>query len=441
MLIESTGVESALQPAAGTVTVALLRPDGRLDPSGETVYRQIARLLVDAYPIMGIDGAAAWEDFVERLTARAHEEGTAWAVARRDGEIVGVMHLYDYVMNLRGSDVTAGGVGSVAVSLLHKRQGIARTMIAWYLQAYRERGATMAVLHPFRPDFYRSLGFGYGTPTHRYRLQPAAIRADGAAGTIRLLEGADAEAVFACCERVRAHTNGLIRKHPATLARAMSDGATRWIGVEDGGTLRAFMQTSAVLGAAGTTNANELIVRDFNAEDEASGAALFGYLRAQRGQFTRIVFETQDDAFYLNADDPRDAGDVIVAPPAVHRVAETGLGMMYRILDLERALAQLGPAAQRFVLRIECEDALFPPTGGAHSFVFGPSAPPLADDAARPDATLRIGIADLSSLVAGSLHLGDLLRHRLASIVPAGAAEQAARLLDAASRPVCNARF
>ncbi len=45
-------------------------------------------------------------------------------------------------------------------------------MIAWYLEHYRERGAPFAVLHPFRLDFYRAMGFGYGTPVHRYRFAP-----------------------------------------------------------------------------------------------------------------------------------------------------------------------------------------------------------------------------------------------------------------------------
>ncbi len=74
----------------------------------------------------------------------------------------------------------------------------------WYLDDYRERGAAFAILHPFRPDFYRALGFGYGTPTARYRFAPAALRAEGARGTARLLGEADLEAILDCTERVRA---------------------------------------------------------------------------------------------------------------------------------------------------------------------------------------------------------------------------------------------
>jgi len=440
MLVESTGTAPARGPA-DALSVSLLRSDGRLEPGGETVYPQIARLLADAYPVMEINDAAAMTGFIERLTARAHDDETVWAVARRQAEIVGAMRLYDFVMNLRGSEVMAGGLGSVAVSLLHKRQGVARAMIAWYIERYRARGAAFAVLHPFRPDFYRGLGFGYGTPMHRYSVTPATLRAEGAAGTVRALGGADADAVFACSERVRSHTNGLLRRRVDVLGRVLADVAVRWIGVEENGTLRAFMQTSVVLGAEGTANANALMVRDFSAEDERYAAALFGYLRAQQDQFARIVFETQDDAFYLNADDPRAGGDVVVAPPATHRVAETGLGIMYRVLDCERALAALGPSAVSCTLRIDLADPFFPPTAGARTFAFGPGHAPRPAADASPDVTLRLGIADFSSLVAGSLRLDDLLRHRLASVDPPAARERVGELLDAPQRPHCMTRF
>src|SRR5665213_2754783 len=100
------------------------------------------------------------------------------------GALVGAMRLYDFTMNVHGRDGLAGGVGAVAVSRAHKRQGIARAMIAWYLDTYRRRGAPFAILHPFRLDFYRALGFGYGTPVHRYRFVPATLRG-GAASPAR----------------------------------------------------------------------------------------------------------------------------------------------------------------------------------------------------------------------------------------------------------------
>ncbi|GAC1582378.1 MAG: hypothetical protein NVS3B7_17800 [Candidatus Elarobacter sp.] len=442
MLRETANVDAREEGVPAGIAIRALREDGSAEPGGEPCYAAIARLMADAYPIVGVTTAEAMTQVTGRIAAHAGDAETSWIVAQRAGEIVGAMRLFDYTMNLRGRDVLAGGVGSVAVGLPHKKQGIARALIAWYLDAYRARGAAFAVLHPFRPDFYRAMGFGYGTPVHRYRIAPAALRADGARGTVRLLDAQDVDALFVCSERVRAHTNGLIRKHLAMTGRALAEPSSRWVGVEDvDGTLRAYMQTSVELGPGGTLNANELIVRDLQAEDEPYRAALLGYLRAQRDQFARIVFETQDAAFHLAADDPRDGSDRVVAPPGTHRVAETGLGMMYRVLDVEAALRSLRPSDERLVLRLEIGEGLAGTAAGVRTFVFGPNGAPAAEPDAAPDATLRIGIADLSSLIAGSLRVRDAVRHRLAVVAPAAMAQRVGWALDADQPPQCTTRF
>jgi GNAT superfamily N-acetyltransferase len=403
----------------------------------------LARLMADAYPIMGITTSAALDDYAERMAQLIRDDDPAWIVviAQRDGVLAGGMRLYDYRMNVRGRDALAGGVGSVAVARTHKRQGIARALIGWYLDHYRERGAPFAVLNPFKLDFYRTLGFGYGTPMHRFRFAPGTLRDDGARGTPRELGTGDLDDLLACYERVRAATNGLIAKHRSVTERALADAALRYVAVEDDGTLRAFMQTSVVAADPELRNRDELVVRDLAYEDDASLAALLGYLRAQRDQFARVVIESQDAAFHLCAADPRDGSDVAVAPPAAHRVAETGLGTMYRILDVERALAHVPGTPAPLVLRIDVDDPFQPAVGGTRTFRFGPSGAPRRDDAAAPDATLTIGIHDLSSVVVGSLSVRDVVRHRLATVEPA----RALAIVDAAFRadqpPVCTTRF
>lgn len=414
-----------------------------LAPHGEDarLFPALARLVADAYPIMGRNTTAALAEYTAELPEIVGIAGTRCVIAQRDGALVGAMRLYDFQMNVRGTDALTGGVGSVAVSLAHKRQGIARALLTWYLDHYRARNAAFAILHPFRSDFYRAIGFGYGTPVHRFRFAPATLRDGGARGAIRVLDENDTDALIACDERVRARTHGLIAKHRGATLRLLGDVALRYVGVEDGGELRAFMQTRAAAGGERLRNADELIVRDLTYEDEASLAALLGYLRSQRDQFARVVVESQDAAFYLAADDPRDGSDLAVAPPATHRVAETGLGVMYRILDVPGALATLPAAAVPFTLRIEVDDAFFPPTAGRWTFRFDQHAPPRRDEGARPDATLAIGIADLSSVVLGSLRLRDAVAHRLATLTPADTLARVDAAFRSETPPQCTTRF
>jgi len=399
----------------------------------------LARLMVDAYPVMQID-AAGFERFVERVRDELAYPEARFAIAERDGELVGGMRLYDYAMNVRGRDALTGGLGSVGVATTHKRRGIARALVAWFIDDYRRRGAPFAALYPFKTDFYRALGFGYGTPMQRYRFDPAQLRDDGARGTMRVLGEDDADALNACYERIRASTNGLIARHAWTARRALREFALRVVGVEENGTLRGFMQTRAV-GVNDRLNRNELEVRDLFAEDEASLAALLGYLRAQRDQFARVTIESQDAMLYLAAADPRDGTDLSISPPTAHRVAETGLGIMYRVLDVDAAFACLPPSTAALTLQVRIADPFVAATNGAWTFRFGPQGPPRRDDGASPDATLTIGIHDLSSLVVGSLRPADLVRHRLATIEPRGMLAPVDTAFAAPQPPFCATRF
>ncbi|HEY0614104.1 MAG TPA: GNAT family N-acetyltransferase [Candidatus Elarobacter sp.] len=428
------------------MTTATRAPEIReLAREGEdpALFAALARLLADAYPIMRRTTTEALDAYAETLRASLAPELERTVVAERDGALAGSMRLYDYTMNVRGRDALTGGVGSVAVSTVFKRQGIARALIAWYLEHYRRRDAAFAILHAFRLDFYRALGFGYGTPVQRYRFAPATLRDEGARGTVRTLGAGDAEALLACDERVRAATHGLIRRHPAAVDRALGDAALRYVAVEDDGAVRAFMQTTAVPAGDDLRNRDEVIVRDLTFEDETYLAALLRYLRSQRDQFARIVVESQDAALYLLSDDPRDGSDEAVAPPAAHRVARTGLGVMYRLLDVERAFGYLPAAAAPFTLNVRVEDAFFAPTAGAWTFAFGPGGAPRAvsDGATAPDAVLTIGIADLASVVLGSLSLHDVVRARLARLEPSGMLARVAAAFAVERPPVCTTRF
>jgi predicted acetyltransferase len=400
----------------------------------------LARLMVDAYPIMQIADAGGFERGLERLTFDLAYPEARWAIAERDGELAGAMRLYDYTMNVRGRDALTGGLGSVGVATAHKRRGIARALVAWFIDDYRRRGAPFAALYPFKTDFYRTLGFGYGTPMQRYRFAPEKLRDDGARGTVRVLGESDADALTACYERVRASTNGLIARHAWTAHRALREFALRVVGVEENGTLRGFMQTRAV-GVTDRLNRNELEVRDLFAEDEASLAALLGYLRAQRDQFARVTIESQDATLYLAAADPRDGTDLSISPPTAHRVAETGLGIMYRILDVDGAFGYLPPSTVAFTLQVRIDDPFVVATNGGWTFRFGSQGAPRRDDGATPDGTLSIGIHDLSSLIVGSLRLTDLVRHRLASLEPRDMLAPVDAAFASPQPPFCATRF
>lgn len=56
------------------------------------------------------------------------------------GDLRGAMRLYDFTMRLHGVDMLVGGVGGVAVDLLHKKERVAYDMLQFFQAHYRKKG-------------------------------------------------------------------------------------------------------------------------------------------------------------------------------------------------------------------------------------------------------------------------------------------------------------
>ena len=81
----------------------------------------------------------------------------------RNDQLIGMMRWHDLSMNVHGTQMLTGGIGMVAVDLLHKKEKVAKTMLEGFIGSYRERGVSLVSLYPFRVDFYKQMGFGVGT--------------------------------------------------------------------------------------------------------------------------------------------------------------------------------------------------------------------------------------------------------------------------------------
>nr|NIV36534.1 GNAT family N-acetyltransferase [Anaerolineae bacterium] len=133
-----------------------------------------ARIFGDAYPGFKIASEEERKRFSERARKLHKEEPTAhFHGLFRDGELLGMMCFYDFAANFHQARILVGGIGQVAVALPHKKEHVAKEMMRYFLRHYRDRAAPLTALYPFRPDFYRKMGFGYGTSMNQYRVRPS----------------------------------------------------------------------------------------------------------------------------------------------------------------------------------------------------------------------------------------------------------------------------
>jgi predicted acetyltransferase len=337
-----------------------------------------------------------------------------------------------------------GGVGLVAVGLAHKRQGVAKELVRFFLSHFRQRGSCLAALYPFRPDFYGQMGFGYGTKLSQYRVRPAALPRGPRPAHVAMLSAADREAIERCYYRYYERTHGIIERFDITWTGMFDNHKLRWAGYRDGDELRAYVQFELKADTPGNVLKQDMIVHELVYERPEALAELLTFLHLQFDQVDRIVINTQDDYFHFLLTDPRNGSDRIMAP-VYHESNSQGVGLMYRVINAPRFFELLGEhsfGGQSCDLRLELRDSFFPENAGVTAVRFADGRPRLIApaQASRP-ISLALDVADFSSLALGVAPFTSLWQFGRAQI----GAEADIATVDALFRsyqpPVCLTRF
>lgn len=397
----------------------------------------LVRVARGAYPGAG-RSAQEWEAIFRRNMAEESQPG--YYGLFREGRLLGCMRHFDFRLRLYESEVLCGGVGMVAVDLLHKKEHVARALLDFYLRHYYERGAPLAALYPFRPDFYRQMGFGYGTKTAQYRIKPADLPRGPSKAHLVELGPQDGPAMLESYQRLAARTHGLFQRNPSWHVRLFEDGGLRAIGYRTGSRLEGYLLYHFRSGTSFLQNALE--VRELIYEHPAALAELLTFLHTQFDQVHQVIINTQDEQFHQLLRDPRNGSDNLI-PILAQESHASGLGIMYRLLDLEAFFAALQEhnfGDQSCVVRLVVDD------GFLHH---APQVVTLAVERGRaglqpgatPEVELRLGVAEASSLLMGSADLRSLLRLGLAEISNPAYSGTVHRLFLAEEKPLCLTAF
>jgi len=413
----------------------------------------------EAFVTIGANAYPAWPGWPAGQTRRSTAERLLGLDAPtqpiqayglfRDGQLLGRMRLLDFTMTLFETPVLVGGLGSVAVDLTHKKEKVARDMVAFYLAHYRTRGAPLAALYAFRPDFYKAMGFGYGPKMNSHTIAPTALPANGDRARVRWLTAEDAAAVSGCYERITARTHGMMRQIEPERQRMFADESARVVGYVADGELRGYLTFTFKSAGAENPIHNDLVVERLLYEDTAALLALLAFLRSQSDQVHRVVLNTQDDAFHYLLADPRN-GSHHLAPHVYHETNAQGVGLMYRILDTRAYFAALrdhrfgfgGVGAPDCTLKLTIADDFLPENDGSVIARFADGRPTVVDDPSAPaDVELALGVADFSSLAMGCVSLRSLHAYGLATLSDATWLDPLARLFAVERAPVCLTDF
>lgn len=410
--------------------------------AGEAEFEAFVGIASNAYPGSKIVSEEDRQRLKQRLVARSAAADVSMEGLFEDGRLLGGMRLHDFTMNLRMARVPAGGVGFVAVDLLHKKRGVAKDLIGYFLRRCRARGQPIALLYPFRPDFYKQMGFGYGAKISKYSAAPADLPGSGDRSAVRLLTAQDRERLAACYARFAATRHGLLDKTPFEVDALLTAAENRVFGYEQDGVVSGYLALGFTTDRPDSFLINDILVKELVYESRAALAGLLAFLRSQADQIRRVIFSVQDDALHYLLRDPRDGSQQFIA--GLYQQTNTqGLGIMYRAVDTRALIAGLAGCdfgGQSCAVKIAARDSFLPENAGELVVRFDRGRPSLSDNAEH-DVAIELDVTELSSLLMGTVSFRSLYRYGLAEISDAGQLDAVSRLFAVDEPPICMTWF
>lgn len=221
----------------------------------------------------------------------------------------------------------------MAVDLLHKKEKVCKELITYFLKHYRKKGISIASLYPFRPDFYKKMGFGYGTKVNQYRIKPESLPKGDSKKNTRFLGEDDREALLECYNRLMDRTSGMIEKSDFDLQRIF-DQKNRIVAYEKDGKVRGYIIFTFQPTKKNNFLMNDLVVKEFIYESREALMELMTFLHTQLDQVNDVILNTQEEYFHYLLIDPRSSTGNIL-PPAYHETNIQGVGIMYRVINVK----------------------------------------------------------------------------------------------------------
>jgi predicted acetyltransferase len=301
--------------------------------------QRLAEQSVLAYPTTDVSTAQRVESYL-RGSVSAIETFT---LAERDGVLVGAMRTIPYTGFVGGVATPIGGLASVAVAPEARLTGVAGQLVRRHLGDLSSAGTPWSFLYPFSPKFYAHYGWAAAARRLRWRLRPETLPLLPERARVRRLRLADKgdddrTAMQGVYERMLPRTNGSLTRSVEQLGWAFEGNHA--VGVDGPDGLSGYLVYSTL---APTPRPQSLVVREWLAEDVATERALFGFLGAQRDQVAEVVIDTTEDhplGALIENGAPAVEDDSL--PGEHHMLASLSSGLMARIVDLPRAVAQRG---------------------------------------------------------------------------------------------------
>ncbi len=410
-------------------------------------HKDFMHIVLKGYPRFKMPFEPEAIGFQEMILHEGEDPSIAHIGYFRDTQLLGVMRFHDLSMNFFSKEIPVGGMGMLEVDLLHKKEKIAKKMMLYYLDYYHQKRTPLLIIYPFSTEFYRKMGFGYGSKIYQYRLLPGSLRNRGAKNHLRYLGKEKREALLSCYIRVFKKTHGLIRKNAYELNELFDNPDNIIVGFEKNGRISGYIVFTFQRGIerdiyADNRYKNDIYVKEFVYESSEALGEILSFLASQYEQVNRIIINTHDEDFHHLLTDPGNGSDNVMSP-LYHESSVSGVGLMYRVIGAEGLFSQLKNhsfADVTCTLRFDIEDSFYEKCSKSFTVHFENGFPQVLVNAGF-DIEVRMDISDFSSLMMGVVSFNRLYEYGLAEVSDKKYIGTINMLFSAKEKPVCLTGF
>lgn len=379
----------------------------------EDELKNAVKTFSNAYPGVPV----SLEQYEERILAINKYSFVNFYGVYDEDNLIGGMRLHDFNMNLLQQKITAGGVGSVAVDLLRKKEKVAKEMIKFFLYHFREKGASMALLYPFNPEFYKKMGFGFGTSMNQFKICPKNLPKGYSKKNVKVLTVDDAEAMCIFYNKMVDKTNGLIEKCTNEFKALFKDPSNKIFGYKVNGEILGYMVLQFRKGDAESFLINDIFISEILFHNSEVFLELMTFLNSQSDQFRYIIINTQDENFRFALKDPRNNSNRLLIS-VYHECSTQGTGIMYRVINVKKLFQDLKEHNFNNMsckLKLKINDTFMEENNDSYIIQFIDGKATCVDEG-EYDVELSIDIADFSSLITCVVDLKSLYRYGLVKL-------------------------
>ena len=378
----------------------------------------------DEYHPNGITRQVEWYD-----NLKIEWPGFSYHGAYRNNKIVGGMAINDYLLNLRSQIVRLSSVGMVRTDKLHKKEKVCKDMMEYFIEFNKQKGINVLTLTAFRPDFYKSMGFGYGSCLYNYRIPPSSFPNKGTKEFLSYISQSERKAYNEGYGKVFEKNHGMINgtEQAAWFHQVLEEGVKRTLAYKEGGVIRG--------GLAFTSREREMTIENMFYDDTKVLHAFCSFIHSQADEFDRVLFSTPDEYFYYLLHDPTNG-------IAKNECCTSSINNMFRIIDVAGLFNELRDVNfnnQNAVIEISIRDTFHSQNSGVTVVEFTNGKVSVCSkqsSGANENIKMKIDISDFSSLIMGSINAKALYRLGLLETSDAGSLDMLEKIFTIGQKPL-----